>query len=269
MRIFLVNLVKLYFLITLLLQLASCGSKSVNRRFDNYLIKNQCEKAANRIPIDRTNTSFLEDTLRVSSTIGSYAITVSAFTAGTIIGLAGNRSEVGYSLAKYSHVKTKGMRCPDIDDVSENIRRVGKCYLRRQLKDDTKKALILFSEVKSSVDFYSCLSDKERENFDNQMKEAYFIATEQEILVKADKEVLKPVALSSQEKVPKKCQFKKQVYIFSPPTGVLWHSLVRESDVGRLLNETSENKADMVKIIYQESTQVGFLTTGNLYQCLK
>ena len=72
-------------------------------------------------------------------------------------------------LGKNVSKQTEKWNCPDIDGISQSIRKVAQCYSNREDDQNRKKALTTLRSVEKSGSFYRCLSATERDLFVNEL----------------------------------------------------------------------------------------------------
>ena len=73
------------------------------------------------------------------------------------------------SMFELADEKTKHLRCPPIDEISQNMRKVAKCYatLETNGKEIAEK---LLNSVRQNKDFFECVSPNEKKLFFEDLK---------------------------------------------------------------------------------------------------
>lgn len=62
--------------------------------------------------------------------------------------------------------KTAGMRCPNVDNISEDIRKLAQCYDKKGEKQLAHRQI---NSIKQDKEFFQCLSDKEKEEVNKEL----------------------------------------------------------------------------------------------------
>ncbi len=187
---------KTIFLLILSFSLFSCGTK---QKFEQKISDKNCEEALELLPEKQSNYKLISKTQQATGTLLSYAATGTAYTvqvlwdvtatvggiiilcAPSIAAVASTESGTSQMqfyciggdikkiqaphLGKKTLKNTESWRCPNVDAVSNSIRKVAKCYSDRGGQENFKKALSSLKSVENSGQFYSCLSKNERESF--------------------------------------------------------------------------------------------------------
>ncbi len=182
----------------------SCSSQ---KKFDEKLTEKNCDAALEEIPENQPGYKLISKSQEFSGTVLSYAATGSAYTVevlwdtaatvgavvvlcapGMVANSAGAVGSPGQSSQVYAgcipadltkvqapawgrktRANTKNWSCPNVDGISQSIRKVAQCYLARGSDESRQKALQSLESAKKSDSFYRCLSSEERKHFQNDL----------------------------------------------------------------------------------------------------
>lgn len=186
---------KIIFMAVVVVELFAC---STVKQFDEAMVEKKCEAALEQIPENQSHLKLVSKAQEVSGTILSYSATGGAYTvqvlwdvAATVGGavilcsptIAVSILSRGTGAGKFYcfdgditkayapdfggnvYRSTRNWRCPEVDGISQSIRKVARCYLDRGDEINRKKALTSLQTVARSPSFYQCLSKTETEDF--------------------------------------------------------------------------------------------------------
>jgi len=180
-------------IVLLSLFISACSSPQKHQVFAQHLAQLQCAEALANLPetqwkkIENTSKTLVKGATSVLISGPGYAVDGLVFLAGGIgilalcspVFLASALTTTGSGnlsclpapngvVDQYKNYKSvghktmkelKNWRCPDVDHISQGLRKVAKCY--RQ-KGDEKKAQRQLSVILADTNFSNCLSARER-----------------------------------------------------------------------------------------------------------
>ena len=185
-------------LFTFIFTITSCANQ---KSFDSALDSNDCEKALEEIPENKTEYKLYSKAQSATGTALSYTATGAAyiveFTWDVTVGitsavilcapmaalvLASSSKGAGGSgellcppvnvnpalsppLGKNTKKNTEKWECPNVDNLSRSVRKVAQCYRNKGNLDSITKSENTLNSVRESKVFFRCLSNNERENF--------------------------------------------------------------------------------------------------------
>ncbi len=197
-------MLKKIFVVLLSLSLIQCRSSPT---FEQRLSQKNCEAALTEMPANQPGYKLISKSQEVSGTVLSYAAVGSAYTVqllwdvtatvGAVVILCSPTFAIGFAaaassggsgsvhpmcfpgdiskvqapmLGKNASKQTEKWNCPDVDGISQSIRKVAQCYSDRGDEQNRKKALASLQSVEKSGSFYRCLSNTERDLFISELK---------------------------------------------------------------------------------------------------
>ncbi|MEK6775223.1 MAG: hypothetical protein AABY64_14880 [Bdellovibrionota bacterium] len=194
-------------LLVYLLSVSLLACQSKPQKFTEDVHTQQCENALEHIPENETTYKVLNTVQVNGGKLISYTLTGAAYTTeilydvtiGTIGGVIlcsptillslsssqrnTNSAEPAYCfpyqgqfpwsppLGRTMRNKTKHLACPNLNNLSQNIRNVAKCFADRKDPENRLRALKTMESIENSKNFYECLSDNERNEFAKQKAE--------------------------------------------------------------------------------------------------
>ena len=185
-----------FVLLLITLSLIQCKS---TQTFEKSINQENCEAALEAVPENQMTYRLVSKSQEISGTVLSYAAVGSAYTiqliwdvtatVGAVVVLCSPTILVGFAattgtgpiqplcfpgdvkkvqaprLGKNTVKNTENWNCPDVDGISQSIRKVAQCYRRRGGNENLQKAFTNLKSVQNSSTFYRCISQTEREDF--------------------------------------------------------------------------------------------------------
>ncbi len=186
---------KIVLISLVIIELFACGTV---KKFNEAVIEKKCESALEEIPENQSDFKLVNKAQEVFGTILSYSATGGAYTVQVLWDVAATvggavilcSPTIAVSILLRGTVagkfycfdgditkayapdfggniyrSTRNWRCPEVDGISQSIRKVARCYLDRGDEINRKKALTSLQSVAKSPSFYQCLSKTETEQF--------------------------------------------------------------------------------------------------------
>lgn len=187
-------------MIAIFLFLSSC---TTSKQFESHINANNCDEALREAPQNKNDFRLVSETQYAAGSILSYSVTGAAYTADVVIymsttaligiavcfpaiivdnslGGAGKITNECYSDVtkdlEFSHYgrttyeATKPLRCPRVDTLSQAVRKVASCYVKKGGAENSNKALRSLYSVYKSKEFYRCLTPSEREAYERDLQ---------------------------------------------------------------------------------------------------
>ena len=185
--------------IAFLIFISSCTS---SKEFNDQIQVDNCEEALRQAPHKQNDFRLISETQKAAGTLLSYSATGAAYTADILLYVTGSAminivvcspfyimdSALGAnnelakscqgealdynwknSYGKNTFSATKSLRCPRVDTISQAIRKVAGCYLKKGGSENYDKAVNSLQSIYTSQEFYSCLTPPERQAFEKDL----------------------------------------------------------------------------------------------------
>lgn len=189
---------KLARLLTTLILVTSCASQP-QKQFDTILTEGRCEEAMNNLPADRID--LIEETQTAAGKVASYTFTGLAYGAEVTVKLVGGigvpviicspvmlleaslkangnfsvecmsvvmkvpvfkKTMSKESIGKKIYNQTEKWRCPDLSQLSQNLRSVASCYEDKNDQVNLEKALTQLDVLKENQFQDNCIDEDEK-----------------------------------------------------------------------------------------------------------
>ncbi len=197
-------MLKKYFMILISLSMFNCSSQ---KKFESKLTEKNCDAALQEIPENQPGYKMISKSQEITGTVLSYAATGSAYTVevlwdtaatvgavvvlcapGMVANTAGSVVSQGQASPVYAgcfpgditavhapawgrktRARTKNWNCPNVDAISQSIRRVAQCYTKHDTVESRHKAELTLQSLQNSKSFYECLSSVEKDSIKNDL----------------------------------------------------------------------------------------------------
>lgn len=172
---------------------------TTSEKFEKHIASENCEEALREAPHNKNDFKLISESQYAAGTVLSYSVTGTAYAADVLVFLStevvlsimicspiilidgslhanGNISghcinsvskdlDTNPNLGSKTYEATKPFRCPRVDTISQAVRKVASCYVKKGGTENNEKALKTLQSVRKSEPFYRCLTPSEREVF--------------------------------------------------------------------------------------------------------
>ena len=185
-------------IIILILTLFSL-SCSTSKKFEDNINTENCDDALKESPQNNKDFRFVSETQEAAGNVFSYTAAGAGYTADILITVSTNmvvgiavcsplrralngegnfpgecvrdlHIPISTKLGPAAFEATEPLRCPRVDTISQAIRRVAQCFVKKGDSESYNKALQSLTATSQSKNFYRCLSAKERNAFEQDLE---------------------------------------------------------------------------------------------------